>query len=386
MKVCMVAGDAADYVFSLVQALAQLGLRIELLGGDDYENPKYSPQVMFINIRGSRDARAAWRDKATRVLRYYGRLIRHIWRSEAKAVHMQAFRFPFIEGVLLVLLIKRLGKCVVYTAHNVQPKGRDTPLNRIVFRLIYMNVDRIICHSNDMKHKLMSRYRVAADKITIAGHGLFDQVPMQVIAQEEARRRLDLDPEVKVVLLFGRIRPYKGYELAFEALEYVSETTQPVLYLIAGQAMKAQNHKYLGHLKALVNEQKLGDMVRFDDFHIPESDLELYFQAADVALLPYTEGDFQSGVLFLAYRFGLPVIVSDVGSFPDDVVPGVQGYVFEAGNPQSLASKLDTFYQCLHPQPDLRQSIRAYTEKQYSWEQAAATTYKLYQQVLRDQG
>lgn len=245
MKVCMVAGDAADYVFSLVQGLAQLGLHIELLGGDDYENPKYSPLVTFVNIRGSRDSRSAWRDKATRILRYYGRLIGHVWRSEAKTVHIQAFRFAVIEGVFMVFLFKRLGKRVIYTAHNVQPKGRDHTFNRILFRLIYTNVDHIICHSNDMKHKLMSRYRVPADKITVAGHGLFDQVPMTSIDRDEARRRLGIDPEIHVALLFGRIRRYKGYELAFEALDYVSEATRPLMCLVAGRAMKSQNLKYL---------------------------------------------------------------------------------------------------------------------------------------------
>lgn len=88
-------------------------------------------------------------------------------------------------------------------------------------------------------------------------------------------------------------------------------------------------------------------------------------------------------MLFLAYRFGLPVIASNVGSFPDDVVSGVQGYLFEAGNPQALAASLDQFYQCLYPKADLRQSIRAYTQHQYSWEQAAAVTYELYQKAAR---
>lgn len=383
MKVCMVAGDAVDYVFSLVQSLARLGLHIELLGGDDYENPKYSPLVTFVNIRGSRDARSAWHEKLTRVLRYYYRLIGHVWRSEAKTVHIQSFRFAFIEGLLLVFLIRCLGKWVVYTAHNVQPKGRNNKFNYILFRLIYMNVDHIICHSNDMKHKLMSRYRVRSRKITIAGHGLFDEIPMTWMPQDDARQRLGLDPHARVVLLFGRIRPYKGYEFALEALDYLSESTAPVMYLIAGEAIRSQNQTYLDQLKAYVRDKKLEHMVRFDDFHIPEADLELYFQAADVALLPYTEGDFQSGVLFLAYRFGLPVVASNVGSFPDDVVSGVQGYIFEAGNPRSLAASLDQFYQCLYPKADLRQAIRTYTEKLYSWDQASAVTYELYQQTSR---
>lgn len=382
LKICMVAGDAVDYVFSLVQALARLGLHIELLGGNAYENPKYSPLVTFVNIRGSRDAKAAWHDKVTRILRYYYRLIRHVWYSEATTVHIQAFRFPMIEGLLIVFLFKRMGKWVVYTAHNVQPKGRNNPFNHLLFQLIYMNVDHIICHSNDMKHKLMSRYRVPPNKMTIAGHGLFDEIPMTLMAQDEARQRLGLDLHRNVVLLFGRIRPYKGYELAFRALDHLSEATKPVLYLVAGEAVRSQNQKYLAELKAYVSANQLGEVVRFDDFHIPEAELDLYFQAADVALLPYIEGDFQSGVLFLAYRFGLPVIASNVGSFPDDVVSGVQGYIFEAGDARALAASLDQFYQCLYPKADLRQAIRTYTQHQYSWERAAAVTYELYQKAL----
>ena len=381
MTVCMVAGDAVDYVFSLVQALARLGLRIELLGGDAYESPKYASQVSFVNIRGSRDTNAPWHDKVTRIVRYYCRLIDYIWRSEAKTVHLQAFRFAMIEGLLLVYLIKRTGKWVIYTAHNVQPKGRNHALNRLLFRLIYMNVDHIICHSNDMKHKLMSRYRVGSDKITIAGHGLFDEIPMTLMTQAEARQRLGLDPHRNIVLLFGRIRPYKGYQIALQALNHLSDAAKPVMYVVAGEAIRSQNQKYLAELKAYVSEHQLSDIVRFDDFHIPEANLDLYFQAADVALLPYLEGDFQSGVLFLAYRFGLPVIASNVGSFPDDVVSGVQGYIFEAGNPRALAACLDQFYQCLYPKPDLRQSIRDYTQHQYSWERAASVTYELYQKA-----
>jgi glycosyltransferase involved in cell wall biosynthesis len=155
------------------------------------------------------------------------------------------------------------------------------------------------------------------------------------------------------------------------------------MYLIAGEAIRSQNQKYLADLKAYVSTHQLGDVVRFDDFHIPEADLDLYFQAADVALLPYIEGDFQSGVLFLAYRFGLPVIASNVGSFPDDVISGVQGYIFEAGNPRALAASLDQFYQCLYPKADLRQAIRDCTQQQYSWEQAAAVTYEVYQKASR---
>ena len=54
---------------------------------------------------------------------------------------------------------------------------------------------------------------------------------------------------------------------------------------------------------------------------VPDAETELYFKAADVLALPYTHV-FQSGVLFLGYNFGLPVIASDVASLREDVVEG----------------------------------------------------------------
>jgi glycosyltransferase involved in cell wall biosynthesis len=53
--------------------------------------------------------------------------------------------------------------------------------------------------------------------------------------------------------------------------------------------------------------------------------MEVYLKAADVMVLPYNE-IFQSGVLFLGYSFGLPVIATDVGSFREEIVEGERGF------------------------------------------------------------
>ena len=69
---------------------------------------------------------------------------------------------------------------------------------------------------------------------------------------------------------------------------------------------------------------------------IPDEDVEIYLKAADVCVLPYTEV-FQSGVLFLAYRFGLPVVATDVGSLRDDVIEGRTGFISRRQDPADLA-------------------------------------------------
>lgn len=76
MKVCMVAGDAVDYVFSLVQALAQLGVRIELLGGGRLREPKVlaaGDVRQYPRFTGSQSGLARQSDESAAVLRPLGR-------------------------------------------------------------------------------------------------------------------------------------------------------------------------------------------------------------------------------------------------------------------------------------------------------------------------
>ena len=71
--------------------------------------------------------------------------------------------------------------------------------------------------------------------------------------------------------------------------------------------------------------------------------MELYLKGADVLVLPYKE-IFQSGVLFLAYSFGLPVVATDVGSFREEIVEGSTGFLCQPGDPAELAKAIETYF------------------------------------------
>ena len=74
--------------------------------------------------------------------------------------------------------------------------------------------------------------------------------------------------------------------------------------------------------------------------YVPDEATELYFKAADVLVLPYVRV-FQSGVLFLGYSFGLPVIAADVGSLKEEIVEGKTGFVFKPQDSSDLARTID---------------------------------------------
>ena len=111
----------------------------------------------------------------------------------------------------------------------------------------------------------------------------------------------------------------------------------------------------------------------------------MYFKAADVLALPYTHV-FQSGVLFLGYNFGLPVIVSDVGSLADDVVIGSTGYVCQSRDAAGLAATIRRYFSSdLYRELAARRSlILALAAERYSWTTVSLVTNAVYM-VLRGQ-
>jgi len=116
------------------------------------------------------------------------------------------------------------------------------------------------------------------------------------------------------MLFFGRLQPYKGLEYLVTAFELLARKSPAYRLIIAGEPKKgseAYESEIRRRIAAWVGQGSIVPVFKF----IADADVELYFKAADVLVLPYKD-IFQSGVLFLGLTFGLPVVASDVGSLP----------------------------------------------------------------------
>jgi glycosyltransferase involved in cell wall biosynthesis len=117
--------------------------------------------------------------------------------------------------------------------------------------------------------------------------------------------------------------------------------------------------------------------------YIPDVDVEVYFKAADVLVLPYLD-IYQSGVPFLAYNFGLPVIATDVGSLREDIIEGVTGYVCKRKDPNDLSNCIERYFNSdifLHLS-DTRQRIIEWANETYSWKKIGKKSSAVYGNLL----
>jgi D-inositol-3-phosphate glycosyltransferase len=153
----------------------------------------------------------------------------------------------------------------------------------------------------------------------------------------EALAALGLAPEFSYVLFFGFIRAYKGLDVLLEAMADVRMAALPVKLIIAGEF-----YEDAAPYEALIQKHRLESrLVRATDF-IPNEQVSNYFSAADIVVQPYKNAT-QSGVSQVAYHFGRPMLVTDVGGLAELIPDGVVGYVVPP-TATAIADALVDFY------------------------------------------
>ncbi|NQT04013.1 MAG: glycosyltransferase family 4 protein, partial [Planctomycetes bacterium] len=129
----------------------------------------------------------------------------------------------------------------------------------------------------------------------------------------------------------------------------------------------------------MIKKAKLSEHVQtFIDF-IPEEDVDYFFAASNLVVLPYLKFEAQSGVLLRAYAHKKPVVVSNVGAMGELVSSDNIGLAVEPGAAEPLAQAvtnalddLDKFQSRYGPE----------LESKYSWEHIAEMTMRSYEAAI----
>jgi len=377
------------YAFGLAMALIAKGVHLDIIGSDEIDSPELhaTPNLRFLNFRGSQRNNTSFGQKLSKLLVYYAKVIRYTARSQPKMLHiLWNNKFEVFDRTLLMLYYKAQGKRVVLTAHNVNQAKRDAKdslLNRITLKIQYRLCDHIFVHTQKMKNELCEDFDVPEGAVTVIRHPINDAFPDTDLSPSEAKQKLGLREDQKAILYFGRLRPYKGIEYLLAAFRQLVERHSDYRLIIAGEPKKG-SEPYLHEIReTLEKDFKPSQIISRMQF-IPDADMELYLKAADVLVLPYKD-IFQSGVLFLAYSYGLPVVATDVGSFREEIVEGETGFLCRPGDVADLASKLEMYfasdlYSGLRTR---RAEIKEYARRVHSWDAVADLTLKAYEQSLR---
>ena len=209
---------------------------------------------------------------------------------------------------------------VVAILDNVIPHERhffDKPLTRWFLG----GVDGCITLCSEVSNDLL-RWKPDA-RCKVSYHPLYSHFG-EPLPRDEAERRLGLRPGCKNLLFFGLIRAYKGLDILLDAFAQLPPDYQ---LIIAGEPY-GSFQKY----QDMIDVNPGRDRIRVFPDYIRDSEVKLYFSAADLTVLPYRSAT-QSGVSSVSYHFGVPMVVTDVGGLRETVGGRGTGLVAQKPDP-----------------------------------------------------
>lgn len=186
----------------------------------------------------------------------------------------------------------------------------------------------------------------------------------------EARQRLNIPPDRKVMIFFGFIRKYKGLDIVLEAMQHLPDN----YYLIVAGEVYGGFDDY----QQIIDKHNLAHRVQLHVRYVSDNEVPDLFCASDICVLPYRSAT-QSGVIPIAYHFEIPVVVTDVGGLREVVEPFNTGVVAPDTSPLSVAQAVEEcFYR--NSTDNLSGNIHLFKQK-YSWDNLAETVLEMYRQL-----
>lgn len=257
---------------------------------------------------------------------------------------------------ILWLVRRRVNPRVLFLAHNVLPHETRW-VDRLLTRRTLGQGDAIIVHSQRDRDDLLRL--LPGVEVCVTAHPTYELFAQQAPSRTEARRLLGLGDEIPVLLFFGFVRAYKGLDYLIGALPTVLAHLDARL-LVVGEFWDDP-----APFRERIHALRLDEQVTIVDRYIPNDEVGAYFAAADLVTLPYVDAT-QSGVIQIAFSFGVPVVTTTVGGLAEVVEDGATGFLAPPGDSQALAAAILRFFQ-----EDRAAAFRANIQAQrdrFSWD------------------
>lgn len=254
---------------------------------------------------------------------FEGRVIKSVLDSMPDILHIH-WTYPFliaksrfgtivksVKFICELLLLKSFGIKIIWTVHNIvdhEGKFKSTELffNKLLIKLC----DKLIVHCQSAKTEIMKMYDKEDSSIEVIPHGSYIGLYENMITREDARRKLNIDIDDKVILYFGQVRPYKGIPELIDVFKRLKD--EKCKLLIVGKPLNDEIRENI--INSCIGNSNIINILKF----VPDDDIQIYMNAADVVVLPFKD-ILTSGSAILSMSFGRPIIIPISGCMSDTI-------------------------------------------------------------------
>jgi glycosyltransferase involved in cell wall biosynthesis len=359
MRIAIIAFTNIEYTIELTEALSELEDVMLMLPDNQAERFR---QIIGANVNLYAFYYPRIRSLKNILMSY--RLVQKINSFNPDIIHIQRGH-PWFN--LSLPFLKRY--CIITTIHDVILHTGDLEsriIPKFTHKLAIRYCDQIIVHGEALKKEMMKEYSKKPDEISVLHRGINSIYRRYVETKIE-----EMD---HTVLFFGRIWGYKGLQYLIEAEPRITREIPNFKIIIAGRGEDV--NKMYGD--KMVNK----DRYVIHNKHIPNAMVAELFQKASVVVLPYTDAS-QSGVVPLAYAFGKPVVVTNVGSLPEVVDDGETGFIVPPKDSNKLGDAIIELLKNGAKRKRMGEKAYRKGEEELSWGRIAFRTVEVYKKAIQ---
>ncbi len=379
MKVAMMEqigshGGMDYYDYGLCAGLIKAGCRITLYTSDMKNTSALEGLEIKTVFKGIFGTGKFWLRTAKYLLACMRMLVSAIFRG-CRLCHYHVFHGNLAEIGQLVLFKVTMRK-IVLTVHDVE-SFEKSPFPPKVIGHFYNYAHVLIVHNRLSRDEIVEKLGVSPEKIRVIPHGNYLHMMEKVPDADEAKRRLRIDGNKKVVLFFGQIKDVKGLDLLLRAMPSTIAEKPDTVLLIAGRPWKTDFSSYENLIGELGIQANCVSHIRY----IPNDEVPTYFAACDVVVIPYRR-IYQSGVVLMAQSYGRCVLVSDIPGMLEIVRDGQNGFVFKNGDADDLSRKLLEILSDDSSRNRVAANGLRYVSENHDWDKVGVRTAEIYKELL----
>ncbi len=269
------------------------------------------------------------------------------------------------------------GSKVLVTRHNKRPHRYNTN-NYItqLFTTVYQYCSGIIHLGEYSIREFKEENPGLANciKHVKIPHGNYLSLPNQC-SRDDARKKLGIAKNRFVILVFGAIRKVEEQELIVSAFE--NATIPNKTLLVSRWDIQWQKRKKIDHWKHKLNLilKNCSQTYFLRNNFVSDNDIQMYMNAADAFFIARTN-TLNSGNLYLAYSYGLPVVGPAVGNLTE-VLNETGNYTYDPNDFSSATRALEKISR-KNSNKDLGIANLDYVTQNGDWEDIALQHIKLY--------
>jgi len=226
--------------------------------------------------------------------------------------------------------------------HNLWPhESLKSELELRLRKELATRSSAIIVHGKFAAEQAIRLFQAPADRIHVVSHPDISADYGPMVEQKVARKALGLVGEDLVLVMFGQLRRYKGFDKAIEAFKLAPNKNWRLL--IVGEPVDPEFADEL--TRSAIDDARVN--IRLGA--LSTSELTIALSAADYSLHCYSE-ILASGAIALAQALGLRLIAPRIGCLPEQITPG-QALFYK---PDHIRDLIATLQQAEHERDERR--------------------------------